>query len=189
MSQPAGYPRPIRCGHQSPKRTGDSQSNSDGQNSQVYPALARVPSDLFGISVVGTDGSIYDVGDSDHEFTIMSVSKPLVFALVCETLGPDAVREKIGVNATGRPFNSLEAIDNSDDGRTNPMVNSGAIATTSLVPGATPDEKWAFIQEGLARFAGRTLSLNDEVYTSAIETNSRNQAIVRQLEDSGTHLH
>ena len=47
------------------------------------------------------------------------------------------------------------------------MVNSGAIATTSLVPGATLEAKWQFIHEGLSRFAGRSLPLNDEVYASA----------------------
>src|SRR5262245_54640813 len=60
------------------------KSNADGQNSQVYPALAQVPSDLFGICVVGTNGNVHAVGESDHEFSIMSVSKPFVFALVCE---------------------------------------------------------------------------------------------------------
>ena len=63
------------------------KSNTDGQNSQVYPALASVPSDLFGICVVGTSGNVYAVGDSDYEFTIMSVSKPFIFALVCEAIG------------------------------------------------------------------------------------------------------
>ena len=63
------------------------KANADGKNSQVYPALARVPSELFGICVVGTSGNVYAVGDADHEFTIMSVSKPFVFALVCQALG------------------------------------------------------------------------------------------------------
>ena len=137
-----------------------SRSNADGQNSQVYPALSAARPDLFGICVVGTGGNIYAAGDADHEFTIMSVAKPFVFALVCEALGPDEVRDRVGVNATGRPFNSLTAIEQSGDGRTNPMVNSGAMATTSLVPGATEDAKWQAIQEGLSRFAGRPLSLN-----------------------------
>jgi glutaminase len=57
---------------------------------------------LFGICEVGTSGAVYAVGHSDYEFTIMSVSKPFIFALVCEYLGPDELREKIGVNATGR---------------------------------------------------------------------------------------
>jgi glutaminase len=160
------------------------QSNTDGQNTQVYPALARVPSHLFGVCVVGTSGNVYAIGDSDYEFTIMSVSKPFIFALVCQSLGPEQVRERIGVNATGLAFNSLEGVERFD-GRTNPMVNSGAIATTSLVPGANLAQKWKFIHDGLSRFAGRTLPLNDEVYASASATNFRNQSIARLLQSYG----
>jgi glutaminase len=155
---------------------------TEGQNSQIYPALARVPSELFGVCVVGTSGNVYKAGDAEFEFSIMSVSKPFVFALVCQLLGPEEVRRKLGVNATGMAFNSLAAIEQSGDGRTNPMVNSGAIATTSLVPGNSLDEKWRFIHDGLSRFAGRTLSLNDEVYESASKTNYRNQSIARLLQ-------
>jgi glutaminase len=161
------------------------KSNTEGQNSQVYPALARVPSNLFGICVVDTTGNVIAIGDSDFEFTIMSVSKPFVMALISEVLSPEEVRNKIGVNATGRAFNSLEGIERGDDGRTNPMVNAGAIATTSLVPGKTLEDKWNFIHEGLSRFAGRTLPLNDEVYASATETNFRNQSIARMLQSFG----
>jgi glutaminase len=121
------------------------KANTDGQNSQVYPALARVPSDLFGICVVGTSGSVYGAGDIEHEFSIMSVSKPFVFALVCETIGPESARDRLGANATGLPFNSLAAVEQGG-GRTNPMVNAGAIATTSLAPGATGQNKWQFIR-------------------------------------------
>jgi glutaminase len=160
------------------------KSNTEGQNSHVYPALARVPSGLFGICVVGTSGTVHAVGDSDYEFTIMSVSKPFIFALVCEVLGPEQLREKIGVNATGLAFNSLEGVERFA-GPTNPMVNSGAIATTSLVPGANLAEKWQFIHDGLSRFAGRRLPLNDEVYASASETNHRNQSIARLLQSYG----
>lgn len=161
------------------------KSNTDGQNSQVYPALARASADLFGICVVGTSGNVYAAGDTEHEFSIMSVSKPFVFALVCEILGAEKVREKIGANATGLPFNSLAAIEASADGRTNPMLNGGAIATTSLVPGATDDAKWTFIRDGLSRFAGRDLSLNDEVYTSATESNFHNRSIASLLKARG----
>jgi glutaminase len=94
------------------------RTNTEGANSQVYPALARVPSDLFGVCVVGTDGNVYAAGDADVEFSIMSVAKPFVFALVCQSLGPKQAREKIGVNGTGLPFNSLTAIEQSVDGRT-----------------------------------------------------------------------
>jgi glutaminase len=161
------------------------KSNAEGENSTVYPALHRVPNELFGVCVVGTSGNVYAVGDAEYEFTIMSVSKPFVFALVCQELGAEDARQRIGVNATGLAFNSLAGIERNPDGRTNPMVNSGAIATTSLVPGAIFEAKWKFIHEGLSRFAGRTLSINDEVYVSASETNYRNQSIARLLQSYG----
>jgi len=151
------------------------RSNADGRNSDVYPALAAAPSGLFGICVAGTNGAVLAVGDAEAEFAIMSVSKPFVFALVCEALGPEQARERLGANATGLPFNSLEAIERSGDGRTNPMVNPGAIAATSLLPG------WDAIHGGLSGFAGRVLSVNEEVYRSASETNHRNRTIAELL--------
>jgi glutaminase len=161
------------------------RGNTEGKNSDVYPALASVRSDLFGVCVVGTSGSVYQIGDADHEFSIMSVSKPFVFALICQCMGAEEARSRLGVNATGLPFNALSAIERGQDGRTNPMVNPGAIATTSLAPGATADARWRFIHEGLSGFAGRTLPFNTEVYASASETNFRNQSIARLLQSYG----
>ena len=158
------------------------KDNTEGRNAQVYPALARVPSNLFGLCIVGVSGRVHAAGNADHEFSIMSVSKPFVFALICQSLGAAAAREKIGVNSTGLPFNALAAIERGNDGRTNPMVNPGAIATTSLAPGSTPAERWAFIHQGLSAFAGRPLALDEEIYACASETNHRNQAIGRLLQ-------
>ena len=59
----------------------------EGENSDVYPALEAVPRDLFGIAVAATEGAIYAVGDAEYPFSIMSVSKPFVFALVCADVG------------------------------------------------------------------------------------------------------
>ena len=161
------------------------KTNSEGANSDVYPALAKVPSTLFGMSLVSTNGNSYEAGDSNYRFAIMSVSKPFVFALVCQARGAEVARRRLGVNSTGLPFDSLSAIERSPDGRTNPMVNSGAIATTSMVPGSTVESRWRFIHEGLSRFAGRPLNMNDEVYASAVQTNVRNQAIARLLQSYG----
>jgi glutaminase len=161
------------------------RSNTQGKNSGVYPALARVPSRLFGICLVDTAGDVYSAGDAEFEFTIMSVSKPFIFAMVCQEVGVEQARDKLGVNATGRAFNSLEGIERNTDGRTNPMVNSGAIATTSLTPGSNLKTKWKFIYDGLCQFAGRKLSLNDEVYASASASNFRNQSIARMLQSYG----
>jgi glutaminase len=161
------------------------RANSEGASSDVYPALTRVDPDLFGICVVANSGRVYAVGDAGVDFSLMSVSKPFVFALVCELLGPLPAKERLGVNSTGLPFNSLAAIERGEGGRTNPMVNAGAIATTSLVPGESGESKWTFIQSGLSAFAGRELSLNVEIYESASRANQRNASIARLLQSYG----
>jgi glutaminase len=157
------------------------RAEASGTTSQTYPALARVPGHLFGICVAGVGGSMYRAGDSGHEFTIMSVAKPFVFALVCETLGAEQARQKLGVNATGLVFDSLSFVERSADGRSNPMVNAGAIAATSLVQGESSNDKWEYLADGLSRFAGRDLRLSDETYASASAANHRNRAIANLL--------
>jgi glutaminase len=154
---------------------------SAGEVADYIPALARVPHRLFGLCVAGVGGQLYARGDADAAFSIQSISKAFVLALVCDALGGDAVRASIGVNATGLPFNSVMAIELNADRTMNGMVNPGAIATTSLAPGDTHAAKWRFVQEGLSRFAGRTLELDDEIYESEKATNQRNQGIAHLL--------
>ena len=157
-------------------------ADREGSPSEVYPALARVAPDLFGICVAGADGHVYAVGDAETTFAIMSVAKPFVFALACQTIGPAEAHRLIGANATGLPFNSLEAVRQSGDGRTNPMVNPGAIATTSLAPGTTAAEKWRAIHDALSGFAGRTLELDEDIYSSASATNHKNRDLTALLQ-------
>jgi len=156
-----------------------------GVVADYIPALARVSPDLFGISLIGVGGADVGVGDCEHLFSIQSISKPFVFALVCQAIGAEAARARVGVNATGLPFNSVMAIELNSDRTMNPMVNAGAIATTSCVPGATAAEKFRFIQEGMSRFAGRQLELDEEVYESEAATNLRNRGIAKLLEGYG----
>ena len=158
------------------------KSNNEGKNADYIPALAEVPSGLFGICVVSTSGVAYAAGDTDYEFSIQSVSKPFVFALVCQAVGENEAREKLGVNSTGLPFNSLVAIERTNDGTTNPMVNAGAIAAASLAPGTTAEAKWQFIRCGLSRFAARSLTFNEPVYQSEAAANQRNQGIATLLQ-------
>ena len=157
------------------------QHIADGVVADYIPALAQASPDLFGIAVAGVGGRVAGVGDCAHPFTIQSVAKPFVFALVCEALGHREVRERLGVNATGLPFDSVMAVELAADGLTNPLVNSGAIATTSLVPGRTAELKWMFLKEGLSRFAGRDLELDEVVLASERATNGRNEAMARLL--------
>ena len=158
---------------------------SDGQVADYIPILAEADPSLFGICVANTRGDAFAVGDADHAISIQSVSKPFVFALVCDALDPADVAERLGVDGTGLPFNSVMAFELRPDRTTNPMVNSGAIATTSLVPGATAAERWNNVLTGLSRFAGRRLELDERVYQSEAATNQRNAGIAHLLRGYG----
>jgi glutaminase len=190
----SNIPSPISTGHLPPaervrglvvRAFEQFKEITDGLNADYIPALAGIPSELFGICVADTFGGIHMAGDAEHEFSIQSVSKPFVFALICQAIGEDKARDKLGVNSTGLPFNSVIAIERRTDRTTNPMVNAGAIATASLAPGETAEAKWQFIRLGLSRFAGRELQMNEEVYESETAVNQRNQGIASLLESHG----
>ena len=157
----------------------------EGSVADYIPALAGADPSHFGVSVVGVGGLGASVGDAAELFSIQSISKAFVFALVCDALGHEEARRLLGVNATGLAFNSVMAIELNEDRTMNPMVNAGAMATTSLVPGATADQRWQFVREGLSRFAGRPLVLDPGVYASESATNLRNQGIAHLLQSYG----
>jgi glutaminase len=153
----------------------------EGKNADYIPALAKVDPNLFGITLVTVDGKSYSAGDVKSEVSIQSISKVFTLANVLQESGAAAVVDNIGVDSTGRVFNSIEAIEQHKGKEINPFVNPGAIATTSMVKGANEDEIWARIIRTYSDFAGRTLTVNQEVYKSESETNQRNQAIAELM--------
>jgi glutaminase len=157
----------------------------EGKVADYIPALAAADPAWFGIAVAGVGGAVFTAGEAERAFSIQSISKPFVFALVCQALGGGRAREAIGVNATGLAFNSVMAIELNADRTMNPMVNAGAIATTSLAPGGNAEERWRFIREGLSRFAGRELAMDAVVHASEAASNQRNQGIARLLQGYG----
>jgi glutaminase len=157
-----------------------------GRNADYIPYLASVPSDLFGIAVVSVGGQVTKAGDAEFGFAIESISKVFTLALVMEVIGPEAVREKIGADPTGLPFNSVMALALHGGKPLSPLVNAGAIATVSLVPGRTADEMWNKVLEAQSRFAGRQIALDPEVNQSEQTTNFHNRGIAWLLQSSGT---
>ena len=139
----------------------------------------------FGVCVAGVGERLFSAGDADREFAIESISKLFVFALVCHALGHDQARQKLGVNNTGLPFNSVMAIELNGGRPMNPMVNAGAIATTSLVTVTTAEETIEIILAAMSRFAGRRLEMDGDVYESEAATNDRNRGIAHLLDGYG----
>jgi glutaminase len=153
------------------------RSDTSGKNADYIPYLAQVDSKLFGISVVTTDNQIFELGDVKYSFSIQSISKVYTLALAMEELGYDKVFQRIGSEPTGRAFNSVTAVVEMPTHTGNPLVNAGAIATTSLISGGNANEKWKKILDFYGKVAGEKLVLIDEVYKSEAATNAGNKAL------------
>src|SRR5689334_7112058 len=153
------------------------KSDASGKNADYIPYLAQVDSKLFGIAIVTTDNQVLTMGDVKYSFSIQSISKVYTLALAMEELGADIVFERVGSEPTGRAFNSPIAVVDMPTHTGNPLVNAGAIATTSLISGKNADDKWNKILAFYSKAAGEKLTLIDEVYKSEAATNTGNKAL------------
>ena len=153
-----------------------------GVLANYIPELAEVDPERLGASIAMVDGELYASGDTDSLFTIQSISKPFVYALALADRGFEKVLDKVGVEPSGEPFHEISLEDSS--GRPlNPMINAGAITTHSLVGTETmnPAERMERVISGLSAFAGRSLDVDEAVYSSEIEHAHRNLAIAHML--------
>ena len=148
------------------------------------PELTKADPNWFGICLVTMDGVAYSVGDSEQLFTIQSISKPFVYATALADRGRDFVARRVGVEPSGDAFNSI-SLHPQTGAPLNPMINAGAIASTSLVNGDTPEAQWQRIESALAAYMGRDISVDESVYRSESETGFRNRAIAWMLKNFG----
>jgi glutaminase len=153
------------------------RTDTSGKNADYIPFLAQVDSKLFGVSVVTTDNQTFNLGDVSYSFSIQSISKVFTLAMAMEELGPEKVFQRVGSEPTGRPFNSPVAVVDMPTHTANPLVNAGAIATTSLISGGDANERWNKILAFYSKAAGEKLALIDEVYKSEAATNTGNKAL------------
>lgn len=157
------------------------KDDRSGKNADYIPYLATVPSELFAVCVVTTDGKVHAEGDVDYAFSIQSCSKIFTLAQALQESGDEAVFKKIGVEPSGMPFNSVTALGLHENKAINPLINAGAIATVSLIKAGSPTERWEKIRAYQSRFAGEELQLIEEVYKSEAATNWRNRGIAHIL--------
>jgi glutaminase len=153
----------------------------DGGRIATYiPELGNADPRWFAICVATIDGHVYEIGDSAQPFTLQSISKPFVYGLALEDRGKRAVLERIGVEPTGDAFNEI-SLERRTGRPFNPMINAGAIASSSLVLGRSPDDRWQRLLALLSDYAGRPLELDEAVYRSETATGHRNRAIAHML--------
>lgn len=156
-----------------------------GRQATYIPELAKADPDWFAISVVTVDGRMFQVGDVQQKFTIQSISKVFVYGMALEMHGRDRLLEKIGVEPTGDPFNSLIRLDEASKRPDNPMVNAGAIATTSLIRGAGPTERLNQLLAMFQRYVGHEVYVDVPTFWSERTTGHRNRAMAHLMLNFG----
>jgi glutaminase len=153
------------------------KKNRRGKNASYIPALAEVDPQLFGVCVATVDGQTFSTGDAGSQFALESISKVFTAALAIEQVGPREFHRKVGADPTGEAFNSVLALELHNDKPNSPMVNAGAMTTTSLVSATDADDRGRQILQIQSDFAGHPITVSEQIASSERATNFHNRAI------------
>lgn len=161
-----------------------------GQLANYIPELAKADPRAIGIHVITHDGQHSWAGRHTERFTIQSIVKPILLLQALMDNGIDFVRSRVGVEATGKPFDAINAGDQRlDSEHLNPMVNMGAIAMCTLIHGDTYEERFARLLALTRRLAGDdTITVNEAVYHSEKSHGSKNRSLAYLLKSCGMLL-
>lgn len=159
----------------------------DGKLASYIPALLEANPNDLGICIVDLNGKEYHAGECDTKFTIQSISKVVTLILALKDNGRANVFKKVNVEPTGMGFNSIVNLEVRDAARPyNPMINAGAIVTTSLIDGANVDEKLEKILEFIRTVTNnKDIYVNERVYLSEKETGNRNRSLAYFMKSTG----
>lgn len=158
-----------------------------GKLADYIPELTKGNLDDFGVYVVSCDGKRYRAGDYKKQFTIQSIVKPILLLQALMDNGMDYVRSKVGVEATGKPFDAINMTDQALlSENINPMVNMGAIAMCSLIKGDTYQERVQRVLDLTRKLAGNPdISIDQDVYLSEKRSGNKNRALGYLLKSYG----
>ncbi|MGX6445801.1 glutaminase A [Neobacillus sp. K501] len=153
-----------------------------GRPASYIPELACQSVEQFAACIIDEHGNYFEAGNTDTRFTLQSISKVINFMVACEFHGLDFVLDKVDVEPTGDPFNSIIRLESTVPGKPfNPMINAGAITVASMLPGKTVEDRITYVVDFLSRITGSHHQVNEAVYRSEMETTDRNRAIAYYL--------
>jgi glutaminase len=150
-----------------------------GEVASYIPELGKANPEHLAVSVCTLSGETFEAGDADVAFTLQSISKVIALALSLMDHGEDAVFEKVGMEPTGDPFNSIVKLETIRPNKPlNPMINAGAIAVTSLIKGNSVEEKLGRLLQFFHDLSGNcSITYNPKVAESEAKTADLNRAL------------
>lgn len=158
-----------------------------GSVATYIPELAKADQSDFGICIVNEQNRCFGAGDFEKRFTMQSIIKPMILLMALMDNGGEAVRRLVGVEATGKPFDSFNYSDLALIGdHINPMINTGAIALCTLIKGESYNERFDRLLELARAVSGNPLlQVDEQVYLSEKRTGNKNRALAYMLRAYG----
>ena len=159
------------------------RDTGNGKVANYIPALAKADPNALGIYILDRNGLHAQGGDSKVCFSIQSVIKPILLLLALMDSGIDTVRALVGVEATGKPFDTFNYSDQALTGaHINPMINTGAIALCTLIRGRDYAERFDRLLELVRTLADNpNLEVDQAVFRSEQLTGNKNRALAYLL--------
>ncbi len=163
------------------------QETAKGHVATYIPELAKADPNQLGICLVDGEGKYHCAGDWEQLFSMQSVAKPLILLLALQDSGEQQVRQLVGMEATGKPFDAFNYSDQALTGaHINPMINAGAIALCTLIRGETYEEKFDRLLALARKLSGNSnMAVIQSVFHSEKETGHKNRALGYMLKAYG----
>ena len=155
-----------------------------GRNAHYIPELAKVNSNLFGISICDVKGNLFSIGDHNKKIAIESISKLFTLAFAIKKCGAKTVHNKIGMHGSFLPFNSILAAKLSPSHTINPFLNQGAMATTSLLYQKNLRKYKDSLKKNMSNYASKSLQVGQKVYASELKNNDVNMSLAYLLKST-----
>lgn len=164
-----------------------ARSYSQGGRLPDYiPLLAQVNPEWFAVKINCTNDESFRFGETEIPFVLMSVIKPFVLLYLLEEMGNEAVFSHVGMQPSDQPFYSMEQLEADQGWPRNPMINSGAIALASLLPGDDGFSRCENLRQWLNQRSGANLILDKAMLNSVVAAGGgRNRAIAKFMFESG----
>ncbi|WP_331776062.1 glutaminase [Sulfurospirillum sp. 1612] len=156
-----------------------------GKVADYIPALGRVNPNQFAMSLQLFDGTTFGVGDVDTKFSIQSISKVFTFTLALD-LYEKTLHERVGIEPSGNPFNSLVQLEYEKGIPRNPFINAGAIVVTDMLVSGYHDKTFERIVDFIRNVSdNRALSHDKEVADSEAAYGYRNMSLINMMKSFG----
>ncbi|WLR52193.1 glutaminase A [Bacillus tianshenii] len=159
----------------------------DGKVADYIPALASANPNDLAVSIYEPKQHCFSAGDVEKKFTLQSISKVLTLAVALMDVGEEAVFDRVGMEPTGDPFNSIAKLETHRPSKPlNPMINAGALAVTNMITGKTNHERLGRLLGFIHDMTDNAdVSISYEVAESEFHTSYLNRSMCYYMKQHG----